>query len=85
MPVVLLGLLVSSAALAREPLFAWLLGAQLALFAAAALGAWLNSRGSRPTLLYVPFYFIVMNFAAAGGLLRYLRGRHSVLWSKAER
>jgi hypothetical protein len=33
----------------------------------------------------VPFYFVVMNFAAAGGLWRYLRGRHSVLWTKAAR
>jgi hypothetical protein len=55
------------------------------LYLLAALGCLLNARNSRPTLVYVPFYFVVMNFAAAGGLWRYLRGRHSVLWTKAAR
>lgn len=85
MPLVLLTLLVSSALLATRPVYAALLVAQLAFYALAALGWLLNSRDSRPTLAYVPFYFVVMNFAAAGGLWRYLRGRHSVLWSKAAR
>ena len=51
----------------------------------AALGWMLNARNARPAFAYVPFYFVAMNFAAAGGLWRYLRGRHSVLWSKAAR
>lgn len=85
MPLVLLTLLATSATLAAQPVFAALLAAQLAFYLLAALGGLLNSRGARPTLAYVPFYFVVMNFAAAGGLWRYLRGRHSVLWTKAAR
>jgi hypothetical protein len=85
MPLVLLTLLVSSAVLASRPIYGALLAAQLAFYGLAALGWLLNARNSRPTLAYVPFYFVVMNFAAAGGLWRYLRGRHSVLWSKAAR
>ena len=85
MPLVLLTLLISSAALAAQPVFAALFATQLAFYLLAAIGGWLNSRGARPTLAYVPFYFVIMNFAAAGGLWRYLRGRHSVLWTKAAR
>ena len=85
MPLVLLTLLATSAALAAQPVFAALLAAQLAFYLLAAFGWLLNGRNSRPTLVYVPFYFVVMNFAAAGGLWRYLRGRHSVLWTKAAR
>jgi biofilm PGA synthesis N-glycosyltransferase PgaC len=89
MPLVLLTLLVTSALLAARPPFAALPGvilwAQVAFYALAALGWLLNARDSRPTLAYVPFYFVVMNFAAAGGLWRYVRGRHSVLWTKAAR
>jgi len=85
MPLVLLTLLVTSALLAARPPFGALFVAQLAFYALAAGGWLLNARNSRPTVLYVPFYFVVMNFAAAGGLWRYLRGRHSVLWTKAAR
>jgi hypothetical protein len=85
MPLVLLTLLATSAALAARPMFGALLAAQLAFYVLAALGGLANARASRPTLLYVPFYFVVMNFAAAGGLWRYVRGRHSVLWTKAAR
>jgi poly-beta-1,6-N-acetyl-D-glucosamine synthase len=89
MPVVLLTLLVSSGLLATrsgsQTLYGALFFAQVAFYLLAALGWLLNSRNTRPTFAYVPFYFVAMNFAAAGGLWRYLRGRHSVLWSKAAR
>jgi len=85
MPVVLATLLVSSGLLAAQPAYRLLFGAQVLFYLLAALGWVLNARDTRPAFAYVPFYFVAMNFAAAGGLWRYLRGRHSVLWSKAAR
>jgi cellulose synthase/poly-beta-1,6-N-acetylglucosamine synthase-like glycosyltransferase len=85
MPVVLATLLVSSGLLAAQPAYRLLFGAQVLFYLLAALGWVLNARNTRPAFAYVPFYFVAMNFAAAGGLWRYLRGRHSVLWSKAAR
>jgi cellulose synthase/poly-beta-1,6-N-acetylglucosamine synthase-like glycosyltransferase len=85
MPLVLATLLVSSAVLAAAPLYRALFLAQAGFYLLALLGWWLNARDSRPAFAYVPFYFVAMNFAAAGGLWRFLRGRQSVLWSKAAR
>jgi cellulose synthase/poly-beta-1,6-N-acetylglucosamine synthase-like glycosyltransferase len=85
MPLVLLTLFVTSALLVGRQPFGALFAAQIAFYLLAALGWLLNGRNSRPTFAYVPFYFVVMNCAAAGGLWRYLRGRHSVLWTKAAR
>ncbi|HEX7770697.1 MAG TPA: glycosyltransferase family 2 protein, partial [Dokdonella sp.] len=85
MPLVLATLLVSSGLLAAQPVYRALFAAQVVFYLLAALGWMLNARNARPAFAYVPFYFVAMNFAAAGGLWRYLRGRHSVLWSKAAR
>jgi len=85
MPVVLALLLLSSAALSAQPLFRALFAAQALFYLLAAVGWALNARNARPAFAYVPFYFVAMNFAAAGGLWRFLRGRQSVLWSKAAR
>jgi cellulose synthase/poly-beta-1,6-N-acetylglucosamine synthase-like glycosyltransferase len=85
MPLFLLGALLGSAALAGQWFYALLFGIQVACYALAAIGWWLNARGVRPGLFYVPFYFAAMNAAMAGGLLRFLRGGQSALWSKAQR
>ena len=85
MPLVLATLLVSSGLLAGQPVYRALFAAQVVFYLLAALGWMMNARNARPAFAYVPFYFVAMNFAAAGGLWRYLRGRHSVLWSKAAR
>lgn len=85
MPLVLAALLVSSGLLFSAPLYRALFLAQVVFYLLAAVGWMLNARNARPAFAYVPFYFVVMNFAAAGGLWRFLRGRHSVLWSKAAR
>lgn len=85
MPLFMLGLFVSSALLARAQPYTLLFAAQLLFYALAALGWWLNARGRRGALFYVPFYFVAMNAAAAGGLLRFLRGSQTPLWTKAVR
>lgn len=85
MPLVLVTLLVSSSLLAGQVVYRALFAAQALFYLLAALGWVLNARNARPAFAYVPFYFVAMNFAAACGLWRYLRGRHSVLWSKAAR
>jgi cellulose synthase/poly-beta-1,6-N-acetylglucosamine synthase-like glycosyltransferase len=85
MPIVLLTLFVTSGLASHQPVYRAVFLAQVSFYLLAALGWLLNARNTRPTFAYVPFYFVAMNFAAAGGLWRYLRGRHSVLWSKAAR
>ncbi len=68
-----------------DGVYTWLGLAQLAFYAAAWLGWRLESRGLHGKLLYVPYYFTMMNLAVFAGAWRFARGRQSVLWEKAQR
>jgi cellulose synthase/poly-beta-1,6-N-acetylglucosamine synthase-like glycosyltransferase len=79
----LLVLLASSAALAgTSPWFAAFLALQLACYAAACAG-WLLRRRSVPRVLYVPFYFTMVNAAAMVALARFVAGGRQAMWEKA--
>jgi len=84
-PLPLLGLLVLSAVLSTQPLYAALFGAQVLFYGTAAWGAHAIRRGPLSTPLYVPFYFTAMNLAAFTGLWRFLRGKQGTDWRKAPR
>lgn len=58
---------------------------QLSFYLAAILGYFLERKKIRLKLLFVPFYFCMMNYAVFAGFRRYLQGRQSVLWEKAQR
>jgi cellulose synthase/poly-beta-1,6-N-acetylglucosamine synthase-like glycosyltransferase len=48
----------------------------------AALGSWYSERwGLRIRLFYFPYYFTLINVAAAHAFLKYLRGQKQVLWT----
>lgn len=56
------------------------------LFYLAALAGWiLEQRKLKVKVLFVPYYFCLMNWAMYAGLLRLLRGKQSVIWEKAGR
>jgi cellulose synthase/poly-beta-1,6-N-acetylglucosamine synthase-like glycosyltransferase len=65
--------------------YGWLLQLQLALYGAALLGWWLQERGIRTPVLYLPFYFAFLNAAALVGAYRFWTGAQSVTWEKARR
>ena len=65
--------------------YTWLAAGQTVFYAAAWLGWRLETRSVRQKLLYVPYYFTMMNLAVFAGAWRYGRGRQSVLWEKAHR
>jgi cellulose synthase/poly-beta-1,6-N-acetylglucosamine synthase-like glycosyltransferase len=53
-----------------------------AVVAGLALTGWLLNRGSRaPTLLCLPYYFVLMNLASALGVFQRLRGRTTTTWT----
>jgi cellulose synthase/poly-beta-1,6-N-acetylglucosamine synthase-like glycosyltransferase len=80
----LLVLLASSVALAgRSPEYAAVLVLQLACYAA-ALAGWVARRHRRvPRVLYVPFYFAMVNWAALVAMSRYVSGHRQATWEKA--
>jgi poly-beta-1,6-N-acetyl-D-glucosamine synthase len=79
-PLLLFGALVSSALLARQPLFAAALGCQLCFYAAALAGLALVHSGRRPRLFAVPYLFCLLHLATAAGFLRFARGRANATW-----
>ncbi len=62
-----------------------LLVLQLAFYAFAVLGWYLEKKSLRSKVLFVPYYFSIMNIAAFKGFFRYAKGNQSVLWERANR
>ena len=86
-PMLLLALLLANAALApTSPVYAVILGAQVAFYAAAGLARFLVVGARRHKLLLIPFYFVSMNAALLLGLFRALSVRDGAgTWSRVER
>lgn len=68
-----------------SPVFIALLVAQVAFYLAALVGWYYENKGIRWKLLYIPYYFFIMNVAVFLGLKRYLKGEQSALWERAKR
>jgi biofilm PGA synthesis N-glycosyltransferase PgaC len=62
-----------------------LLAAQILFYASAYLGKLLEDRKIKVKLLFIPYYFCMMNYAVLAGLIRYFKGSQSVIWEKAVR
>jgi cellulose synthase/poly-beta-1,6-N-acetylglucosamine synthase-like glycosyltransferase len=58
---------------------------QVLFYLAALLGWYLENRSIRLKLLFVPYYFFIMNLSVFLGLKRYLKGSQSVNWERAKR
>lgn len=86
-PLLLPVLLALNVALAWQgnTFFQWMLAAQVAFYAAAWAGYLLERRKLKVKMLFVPYYFCVMNYAQYAGFRRFVRGQQSVLWEKAKR
>lgn len=69
----------------HSKLYAWILLWQILFYAAALTGYLLEQRKLRLKILFVPYYFCVMNYAQYAGFLRFARGRQSVLWERVQR
>lgn len=62
--------------------FFWL---QVLFYAAALLGWFLENRETRIKLLFVPYYFFIMNLSVVLGFFRYLKKSQSVNWERSKR
>lgn len=58
---------------------------QLIFYGTALIGWYFESKGIRLKLLYVPFYFTMMNYAVFLGFKRFIKGKQSVNWERAKR
>lgn len=58
---------------------------QLSFYFSAFLGYIFEKRHIRFKLLFIPYYFCMMNYAVYIGFLRYLKNSQSILWEKSVR
>lgn len=58
---------------------------QLLCYLLAAVGWYFENRKLRLKVLFVPYYFVSINYASILGILRYFKGKQSVNWEKAKR
>lgn len=59
--------------------------AQIVFYAASMLGWYFENKKIKVKLLFIPYYFFVMNYAVFLGFRRYLKGQQSVNWERAKR
>jgi len=62
-----------------------LLLAQVLFYALAVLGLLMEKRQLRIKVLFIPYYFCVMNYAVLAGIIRYFSTKQSAVWEKVQR
>ncbi len=66
-------------------LYQWLFVGQVLFYVMALTGYLLEKKRIRLKLLFIPYYFCMMNYAVYVGFMRFMTGTQSVLWEKASR
>ncbi|MEM7483897.1 MAG: glycosyltransferase family 2 protein [Bacteroidota bacterium] len=66
-------------------LFSTLFWGQVLFYAAALIGWFLENRQIRLKVLFIPYYFFIMNLSVFLGFGRYIKGNQSVNWERAKR
>lgn len=85
-PFALLFIFVFNAFLATENQFYSLLFiAQVLFYTMAISGFYAEKNGRKIKILYVPYYFSLMNYSAIAGFKRFLKNQQNVVWEKAVR
>ena len=62
-----------------------LLLAQVLFYLLALLGMVMEKRQLRIKVLFIPYYFCVMNYAVLAGIIRYFSTKQSAVWEKVQR
>jgi biofilm PGA synthesis N-glycosyltransferase PgaC len=70
---------------AHEKFYMLLFAAQASFYVLAILGWIVERRKLSIKILFIPYYFCVMNYAVIAGIRRYMRGAQSAAWEKAKR
>jgi cellulose synthase/poly-beta-1,6-N-acetylglucosamine synthase-like glycosyltransferase len=85
-PLALLFVLLINIVLAfHSPFFFVLLLLQLLFYVAALTGWVLENKKIKVKILFVPYYFFIMNYAVFAGFFRYIKKKQSVNWERAQR
>lgn len=87
-PFLLLLVFVLNIFLAAQPdelIYQLILAAQVIFYTLAWIGYLLEKKNLRVKILFIPYYFCVMNYAVLAGILRFMRKKQSASWEKSKR
>ncbi|MFB2121521.1 glycosyltransferase family 2 protein [Parapedobacter sp. 2B3] len=87
-PLLLIGVFILNAILfARGAgmVYTLLFYSQVAFYLCAIAGFVLEQRALRVKVLFIPYYFCVMNYAVIAGMIRYFKGGQSAIWERSSR
>ncbi|OYU96829.1 MAG: glycosyl transferase [Bacteroidetes bacterium B1(2017)] len=86
-PLSLLILILLNAVLASNVggIYTYLFIGQMVFYSMALLGWYLANKQIKVKILFVPYYFFIMNLCMYLGLIRYIRGKQSANWERAKR
>lgn len=65
--------------------YSFFFGIQAFCYLLALVGWYFEHRKLRFKLLFVPYYFVMVNYASIRGMFRYIRGKQSASWEKSKR
>jgi cellulose synthase/poly-beta-1,6-N-acetylglucosamine synthase-like glycosyltransferase len=68
-----------------DAIYQGILIAQIAFYGMAFLGWILENRQIRVKILFIPYYFAVMNYAVFAGFFRWVKGTQKSTWDRAVR
>ncbi|WP_321345476.1 glycosyltransferase family 2 protein [uncultured Draconibacterium sp.] len=68
-----------------QNLYTLLFFGQVLFYVAALIGWFLENRQIKVKVLFIPYYFFIMNLSVYLGFNRYLKGNQSVNWQRAKR
>lgn len=85
LPAVNFVILLQRGSFAPDNVYAIVFWGQALAYFVALLGRYFEHRKSRIKLFFVPYYFVMINYAGIRGILRYFKGRQSVNWEKSKR
>lgn len=58
---------------------------QCAFYISSMLGWYLENQRIKIKLLFIPYYFFIMNYAVFAGFIKYLKGKQSAAWERSKR
>lgn len=77
--------LAANAGFALSNIYSLLFYGQILFYVMALTGWFLENRQIKVKVLFVPYYFFIMNLSVFLGFRRYLKGNQSVKWERAKR
>jgi cellulose synthase/poly-beta-1,6-N-acetylglucosamine synthase-like glycosyltransferase len=71
--------------LVGEPLYTVTFGLQITFYFLAAIGYLSRRRPKQPRLLFLPFYYLMVNLAALWGIAQFIYGKRQATWQPVAR